>query len=221
VADRRTTPPATETTPTSTAAERAAARRAAARRLAVKRAQARRKARKEREAREARAARRERERQRRERAQTTTTPPATSAPAADPDPPAATTTAKPKPPAGPTVHHVVETASLKLVTKKGISFVQQGSVTGTVSGSMRLDAKLGGKGVEGTFVVTLANGTLTGQASAGLTLDGSVARFRGTAAIAKGTGAYAALMPAQLAFSGTVASDASTSTVKLAGDLRY
>jgi hypothetical protein len=211
VAERVTTPttPMTSST-TSTAAEQAAQRRAA-RRAAARRAA------KERRERKARAARRERRRKAQQEAATATA--TAPAPTPEPDPPAQP---KPKPkPAGPTVHHIVEQATLKLVEKQGINFIQQGTVTGTVAGTMRLDAKLGGEGVVGTFVMTTDDGTLSGQASAKLALKGSFANFNGTATIATGTGAFADVVRAQLAFSGRVAADASTSVVKLAGDLRY
>jgi hypothetical protein len=220
IADRDATAPTADTTAsapsTSSEAERAAAKRAA------RRAAARRAARQRRERQAARAARRERrERLRAERAAATTTE-TTPAPEPEPEQPAAQVKPKPKPkPVGPASHHVVETATLKLVSKKGINFVQEGTVSGTVAGTMRLDAQLGGKGVQGQFTVTVSDGTLVGSASAALTLNGSVARFNGTATLTKGTGAYAKLVPTQLAFSGTVAADASTSTVKLAGDVRY
>ena len=214
VSERSTPTQATETTAsptTSTAAEQAAAKRAARVRARAKRKRAR--------------AQREREQAQREREQRAATTP-TQAPEAPAEPaetpaPQQPTAPTPKPKPGAPAHSIVETASLSLVTKQGVNFVQEGPVTGTLKGQMRLNAKLAGKGVEGTFTVTLANGTLTGQATAALTLDKSVAHFKGTTLITGGTGAYATVIPAALTFSGSVAADASKSTVKLAGILRY
>jgi hypothetical protein len=114
---------------------------------------------------------------------------------------------------------VDETAHLKLVSKRGVAFVQEGAVAGTLNGTMRLDAKLGGEGVRGAFTVALSDGTLTGTAEAALTLEDSVANLNGTATLTGGTGAYARLQPAKIDFSGSVKADASASTVKLRGTL--
>lgn len=219
VADRLTTPTTpTETTDTA-ALERAEARRhAAARKAARKRAALRKK---RAEAREARQAERERlaeeKRQQEAAAQEEAERQAAEQAAAE----EAERQRQQQAAAGPTPHQVTETANLRLVSKKGVAFVQEGTVTGTLNGTMRLDARLGGKGVEGTFVVTLPDGTLTGSASAALALKGAFADFKGTATISRGTGAYKKLQPAQVAFSGSVKADASSSTVKLNGAISW
>jgi hypothetical protein len=223
VADRLTTPTTADTSPTETtdtaALERAEARRhAAARKAARKRAEARRK--KRAEAREARRAERERlaaEKRRQEAAaqEEAERQAAEQAAAEEAERQRQQQAAAPQP------HQVTETANLRLVSKKGVAFVHEGSVSGTLNGTMRLDARLGGKGVEGTFVVTLPDGTLTGSASAALALKGAFADFKGTATISRGTGAYKKLQPTQVAFNGSVKSDASSSTVKLSGTINW
>jgi hypothetical protein len=124
-------------------------------------------------------------------------------------------------PSQPLVHDVIEHASLTLVRKEGLTFFQEGAVRGTLNGRMRLRGGFGGEGVVGQFTATLGNGTLVGRGSGRITLDKTVAHFKGTVTINKGTGTYANLVPTQLGFSGTFAADGSWSKIRLAGELRY
>jgi hypothetical protein len=189
-------------------------------------------------AREQRAKRRRAARKRREakaKAQTTPTTTAKTQPAPSTQPvetttqpapqrhPKRTPAAKPKPrDTGPPAHAVTESATLQLVSRNGSrAYVHEGNVVGTLNGTMKLDTRLGGAGVIGIFTVTLSDGTLTGRASASLTLAGSEARFRGTAKITGGTGAYAGASATGLKFSGSVSADASTSKIRMSGDVRW
>lgn len=200
-----TVPAATETV--STTAEQAAAR---------KRRQMR-----------ARQAKRRAAARKRARAETTPTetnaqpPPAktTQSTPAEQPPPAP----KPKPkPTGPPTHSVTENATLQLVSRNGArSYVHEGNVEGTLAGTMNLHTKLAGEGVIGTFTVTLSDGTIRGRASGRLLIAGAKANFKGTATILGGTGAYAKASGSGLLFSGSVPSDASTSTVRMSGQMRW
>ena len=221
-------PDTTDTGPVDTtdtaAAERAEAeRREAARKAAARKAAARKRA-EERRKRRAEARRAERERQAEEARQREEEAARREADRQAAEEAAAREEARreaEQQPAGPVPHQLSETANLQLVSKKGVAFIQEGTVTGTYAGTMRLDAKLGGKGVEGTFTVQLKGGTLSGSAAAGLALAGARANFKGTASITSGTGEFKNVQPAQLAFSGSVKSDASSSTVNLSGTLSW
>ncbi len=206
----------TETVPTTTterpdakALERQAERRRAARKRRQARAEARAKAKTTTSERSTPA--------------TTAEPPQTTAQSSEPKQKPRKRTPSPKPQdTGLPTHNLTENATMQLVSRKGSrAYVHEGNVVGTLNGTMRLNTKLGGEGVIGIFTVTLADGTLTGRASAALTLAGSEARFRGTAKITGGTGTYANASASGLKFSGKVSADASTSRIQMSGPVRY
>jgi hypothetical protein len=173
-------------------------------------------------------------------ARTETTPPATAKqpaptpPSDEPEtstrprtrkqPPAPKPRPKPKPPetTGPPTHQITQSANLQLVTRKSSrSYVHEGPVQGTLVGTMTLNTTLGGPGVVATFTVTLPDGSIQGRGSAAVTLAESVVNFKGKATITGGTGAYENANGTGLGFSGTVAADVSTCSIKLNGALRY
>jgi hypothetical protein len=210
-----TVPLATETSTTPSAAERAARRAQRARAQQRKRRAA--------------ARRRAAAAEARTEAETTPAAPDSGAtPAETPTPeqseqPAPTPEPQPKPkPTGPPTHTITEQATMQLVSKNGLrSFVHEGGVEGTLTGTMNLRTRLGGPGIIGDFTVTLSDGTMRGRATGTLSPSGSKATFKGTAAILGGTGAYAQANGTGLAFSGHVSSDASRSFIRMSGQVRY
>jgi hypothetical protein len=137
--------------------------------------------------------------------------------------PAQTPEPQPKPkPTGPPVHTITEQATMQLVSKNGLrSFVHEGAVEGTLTGTINLRTRLGGPGIIGDFTVTLSDGTMRGRATGTVSPSGSKATFKGSASILGGTGAYARASGTGLAFSGHVASDASRSFIRMSGHVRY
>lgn len=123
----------------------------------------------------------------------------------------------------PRIRAIKQTATLTMVRREGTTYLQQGPVTGTLTGEMTLHATLGGPGVTATFTVHLDDGTMKGRGSAKLRprKDGSSADFTGTATITTGTGAHKGVTANDMRFSGNVAADGSKSTVWLSGDLLY
>jgi hypothetical protein len=115
----------------------------------------------------------------------------------------------------------VENATLELTRRKGITYWQEGTVTGTLSGTIAVRVTIGGPGVISRFTVTLAGGTIRGRGEARVRPDGSVVHYKGTATITGGTGKYADASGRNLSYSGTGASDASTATARLSGKLSY
>jgi hypothetical protein len=181
----------------------------------------------------------ERRKRRREKERSATetkpeSPPETTAeaPAPEPEPepepapepePEPTTPKRSKPPAEdePRVLHIVENATLKLVKREGITYWQEGTVKGTLSGTIEVKVTIGGPGVTSTFTVTLPDGTIRGRGRASVRPAGSVVHYKGAADITGGTGKYADASGRNLGYSGTGASDASTATARLTGKLRY
>lgn len=205
-----TVPVPTQTATTPSSAERAAKR---AQRVRAQQRKRRAAARRRAEAAEA-------------RTETETTPRQPSedaAPAETPavEQPAPTPAPKPKP-TGPPTHTITEQATMQLVSKNGLrSFVHEGAVEGTLTGTINLRTRLGGPGIIGDFTVTLSDGTMRGRATGTLSPSGSKATFEGTADILGGTGAYAKANGTGLSFSGHVASDASRSFIRMSGQVRY
>jgi hypothetical protein len=116
---------------------------------------------------------------------------------------------------------IVENATLTLVKREGISYWQEGAVTGTLSGTIAVKITIGGPGVISTFTVTVPDGTIRGRGSARIRPAGSVVHYLGTASITGGTGKYADASGRNLRYSGKGAADASTARARLDGELRY
>jgi hypothetical protein len=119
------------------------------------------------------------------------------------------------------VLHIAERATLKLVKREGITYWQEGTVVGTLSGTIAVTITIGGPGVISTFTVTLPDGTIRGRGSARVRPAGSVVHYLGTASIIGGTGKYADASGRNLRYSGKGAADASTASARLTGELRY
>jgi hypothetical protein len=86
---------------------------------------------------------------------------------------------------------------------------------------MLLRVAPGGPGVRATFTVTLPNGTMRGMGSARIRLGQTVVHFNGDCDVIGGTGAYADAHGSDLRYTGSGASNGSTSTVHLTGKLWY
>jgi hypothetical protein len=160
---------------------------------------------------------------------TTETPPPEPEPEPEPNPepepkpePERKPPKQPKPPEDkPHELFIVENAKLKLVKREGLTYWQEGTVRGTLSGTIEVRVTIGGPGVVSTFTVTLPEGTVRGRGKASVQPDGSVVHYKGTATITGGTGKYSEASGRNLGYSGTGAADASTATARLVGKVRY
>jgi hypothetical protein len=136
--------------------------------------------------------------------------------------PERTTPEKTKPPEPEeTVLFIEENATLKLVRREGVTYWQEGTVEGTLAGTIAVKTTIGGPGVISTFTVTFREGTVRGRARARVRPDGSVVHYKGTASITGGTGTYAGARGRNLRYSGSGAPDGSTATARLTGKVRY
>ena len=215
------TPPAHATT-TASAAESTAPSTTASEQAA------RRKQRRE----EAERGRRRREKQRSASGTTPESPPETAAetsppalePQQEPAPdPERTTPKRSAPPANdePRERYIVENATLELVKRDGVTYWQEGTVRGTLRGTIAVKVTIGGPGVISTFTVTLLDGTVRGRGEARVRPAGSVVHYDGTASITGGTGTYARASGHNLRYSGTGEADGSRATARLVGHVRY
>jgi hypothetical protein len=98
-----------------------------------------------------------------------------------------------------------ESAQLHLTSRHGFTLNEQGSASGSVSGTMYVHLTI----VSTTRVVAEVNfyprgGSISGKATADYRRGSSTASFAGTMSIAHGTGSYAHARGSGLGFSGTI-----------------
>jgi hypothetical protein len=98
-----------------------------------------------------------------------------------------------------------ESAQLHLTSRHGFTLNEQGSASGSVSGTMYVHLTI----VSTTRVVAEVNfyprgGSISGKATASYRRGSSTASFAGTLSIAHGTGSYAHASGSGLSFSGTI-----------------
>ena len=116
-----------------------------------------------------------------------------------------------------------ETAQLVLTRKLSLThYKQRGTVSGTLAGTMVLDAQLGDKGVVVRFTAQLPGGSVSGHGLAIIQINGAALDpLTGTASITRGTGAFAHAHASGLKVTCKAALDGSKAVVKLAGTVRY
>jgi len=98
-----------------------------------------------------------------------------------------------------------ESARLHLTSRHGFTLNEQGSASGSVSGTMYVHLTI----VSTERVVAEVNfyprgGSISGQATASYRRGSSTASFAGTLSIDRGTGSYAHAHGSGLSFSGTI-----------------
>lgn len=113
-------------------------------------------------------------------------------------------------------------ANLHLVGRPGHTLTEQGSFTGTLSGtvSSRSVAISTSHGT-GTFTMSTKHGSFSGQGISHSRIVGATAYFSGTAKIVGGTGEWAHALGSVLAFSGTVDRQNYQFNEHITGSLRY
>jgi hypothetical protein len=113
---------------------------------------------------------------------------------------------------------LAESGRLHLTSKHKFTLNEQGSATGTISGTIYIHLNI----VSVNHVTAEVNiyphgGSLTGYANASYHPAGSVARFAGTMNIARGTGGYSHARGSGLSFTGTVQRSNDAVTVHVNG----
>jgi hypothetical protein len=138
--------------------------------------------------------------------------------------PLATAASRAPKPAERTLAHQSRTVSLKengnlhLTSRHGFTLNEQGSGTGTISGTIYVHLKIvSTRQVTAEMNIYLKGGSITGEASAGYRREGATGHFAGSLSIARGSGSYANAHGTGLSFSGTIQRSNYAVTVHVSG----
>jgi hypothetical protein len=115
-----------------------------------------------------------------------------------------------------------ETGRLHLTSHHGFTLNEQGSASGTISGTIYIHLNV----VSTNHVTAEVNiyphgASLTGHASASYRPSGAVATFAGTMSIVRGSGRYGHARGSGLGFTGTIERSNDAVTVHVSGRLSY
>jgi hypothetical protein len=107
---------------------------------------------------------------------------------------------------------------LHLTSKHGFTLNEQGSASGTISGTIYIHLSIVSTNrVTAEVNIYPSGGSITGHASASYHPSGEVARFNGTVSIVRGTGRYRHASGSGLSFTGTVQRENDAVTVHVSG----
>jgi hypothetical protein len=113
-----------------------------------------------------------------------------------------------------------DTGRLHLTSKHGFTLNEQGSASGTISGTIYIHLHIVSTNrVTAEVSIYPSGGSITGEASASYHPAGSVAHFNGTMGIVRGTGRYGRAHGSGLSFSGTVKREGDAVTVYVSGKM--
>jgi hypothetical protein len=115
-----------------------------------------------------------------------------------------------------------DTASLHLQNKKGLVLKEAGNAKGSLAGTLYLQLDVTStKSVTAQVQVYPKGGSISGNAKASYSVQGSTATFSGTLAINKGSGTYSKAKASALSFSGTIQRSNDAVTVHVSGKMSY
>lgn len=115
-----------------------------------------------------------------------------------------------------------ESGRLHLTSHHGFTLNEQGSASGTISGTIYIHLNIVSTNrVTAEVNIYPSGGSLTGQASASYRPSGAVATFAGTIGIARGSGRYSHARGSGLSFTGTIQRSNDAVTVHVSGRLSY
>lgn len=113
-----------------------------------------------------------------------------------------------------------ETAHLHLTSHHGFTLNEQGTVSGTVAGTIYIHLNVASTNRVTAEVDIYPNGSsITGSASASYRPSGAVASFDGTMSVERGTGRYDHAHGSGLSFSGTIQRSNDAVTVRVSGQM--
>lgn len=111
-----------------------------------------------------------------------------------------------------------ESGDLHLTSRHGFTLNEQGTGTGTISGTIYVHLKIvSTKQVTAEMNIYLKGGSITGEASAAYHREGAIGHFAGSLSIVRGTGSYASAHGSGLSFSGTIQRSNYAVTVHVSG----
>jgi hypothetical protein len=114
-----------------------------------------------------------------------------------------------------------ETGHLRLTSKHAFTLNEQGSASGTITGTIYIHLHIANNQGDVTAEVNIYphGGSLSGYGSASYEVEGADATFTGKLAITRGTGSFAGAHASSLQFSGDIARRTDAVAVKLSGQL--
>jgi len=114
-----------------------------------------------------------------------------------------------------------ETGHLRLTSKHHLTLNEEGSATGTITGTIYIHLHIANNQGEVTAEVNIypRGGSLSGTGSASYQVQGAYAVFLGKLSITRGTGSYAHAHASSLRFSGSIQRRNDAVAVRLSGPL--
>jgi hypothetical protein len=114
-----------------------------------------------------------------------------------------------------------ETAQLRVVSRHGIIFNEQGPASGTFRGTLTLLLTAKVTRVSIQFSANPSGGTLRGEGSANVQAQGAIGRVNGIVSITGGSGRYAHAHGSGLAITGTVDRHNYNLSIRVTGTMSY
>jgi hypothetical protein len=115
-----------------------------------------------------------------------------------------------------------ESGRLHLTSHHGFTLNEQGSASGTISGTIYIHLTISSTNhVTAEVNIYPSGGSLTGSASAAYRVQGALANFNGTMNITRGSGRYSHAHGSGLSFTGTVQRSTSAVNVRVSGRFSY
>ncbi len=113
-----------------------------------------------------------------------------------------------------------ETGRLHLSSKRGFTLNEQGTVSGTIAGTIYIHLHLvSSSRVTAEVNIYPSSGSLSGSGSSSYQVRGAFANFSGTLAVNHGTGSYRRAHATALRFTGAIQRRNDSVTVQLSGSL--
>lgn len=115
-----------------------------------------------------------------------------------------------------------ESGRLHLTSKQGFTLNEQGSASGTITGTIYIHLHLTSTSkVTAEVSIYPSGGSLSGNGSAAYHVEGGIAAFTGTLSITRGTGKYARARASALRFTGTIQRRGDAVSVRVSGPLSF
>ncbi len=115
-----------------------------------------------------------------------------------------------------------ESGRLHLTSHHGFTLNEQGSASGTISGTIYIHLTISSTNhVSAEVNIYPSGGSLTGKASAAYRVQGATASFNGTMNITRGSGRYSHASGSGLSFTGTIQRSNDAVNVRVSGRFSY
>ena len=115
-----------------------------------------------------------------------------------------------------------ESGRLHLTSHHGFTLNEQGSASGTMSGTIYIHLTISSTNhVSAEVNIYPSGGSLTGSASAAYHVQGGTASFNGTMSITRGSGRYSHARGSGLSFTGTIQRSTDAVNVRVSGRFSY